>query len=451
MNLSPLTAISPIDGRYSKKTEKLRPLLSEYGLIHQRLFVEIEWLTFLSKHIKDLALSNKAITFLSEVYKNFNETEAKKVKDIEQKTNHDLKAVEYYLKEKMDEVNELAKIKEFIHFGCTSDDINNLAYALILKDTRHEHMLPTLIKLREKLAAMAHSLKDKAILARTHGQPATPTTMGKELANFVHRLDRQIELFKAQPILGKINGAVGNFNAHHTAYPDLDWPKLARNFTEQLGLTYNAYCTQIEPHDYIAEYSQNLFRANTLLIDLSRDCWAYISLGYFSQRKVEGEVGSSTMPHKVNPIDFENAEGNLSIANALWHFFAERLPISRWQRDLVDSTLLRNLGVAHAHSIIAYESLLTGLNKLDLNDAITEADLNNHWEVLTEAIQTVMRRYRLEQPYERLKALSRGEKVDKQQLHKFIDGLDLPADVKTQLKKLTPANYLGFAAELAKI
>lgn len=450
MKLSPLTAISPIDGRYSSRTENLRPLFSEYGLISHRLYIEIKWLQFLNHKIEGLALSQTAIDFLTTIYETFNESEAEKIKDIEKKTNHDIKAIEYYLKDKMEALPELSKAKEFVHFGCTSDDINNLAYALMLKKARQTHLLPTLDRIKNKLHTMAQTMANKPLLARTHGQPATPTTMGKEIANTLHRFNRQCDALKTQVIFGKINGAVGNFNAHHVAYPTLPWPQLAQEFTEGLGLAFNSYTTQIEPHDYIAEYSHTLFRLNTILIDLARDCWSYISLGYFSQNKVEGEVGSSTMPHKINPIDFENAEGNLSLGNALWHFFAERLPISRWQRDLVDSTLLRNLGVAHAHSLIAYESLLTGLNKLSINEINTQADLNAHWEVLTEAIQTVMRRYGLEQPYEQLKALSRGEKIDKTRLHAFIDELNLPVKVKKQLKQLTPLNYLGFAEELAK-
>ncbi len=451
MKLSNLTAISPIDGRYGKKTENLRPLLSEYGLIHQRLYIEIRWLHYLNHKIEGLALSDASLAFLTTLCDTFNEAEAEKIKAIEKTTNHDIKAVEYYLKEKMDTVPELVKAKEFVHFGCTSDDINNLAYALILKTTRDQHLLPALTALQKKLSSMAHTLADAPMLARTHGQPATPSTMGKELANSLHRLQHQSHLLAKQPLSGKINGAVGNFNAHHLAYPTLPWPQFAQEFTEQLGLTYNPYTTQIEPHDTLAEYCHALFRLNTILIDLARDCWGYISLGYFSLQKIADEIGSSTMPHKINPIDFENAEGNLGLANALWHFFAERLPISRWQRDLVDSTLLRNLGVAHAHSLIAYDTLLNGLNKLSLNKEALTTELNQHWEVLTEAIQMVMRRYGLAQPYEQLKNLSRGEKIDQIQLHQFIDGLNLPDDVKQQLKTLTPTNYLGFATELAKL
>ena len=450
MMLSTLTAISPLDGRYFQKTESLQAFFSEYGLIHYRLYVEIRWLQFLNKKIKELSLSEKAITYLTDLYENFNEQEAEKIKIFEKKTQHDIKAIEYYLKEKMSAHPELAKAIEFVHFACTSDDINNLAYALILLKTRETCILPLLQKLKTILQTMSQTLAPHALLARTHGQPTTPTTMGKEFSNTFHRLTRQYNALLAQPILGKINGAVGNFNAHHVAYPELHWPTLAREFTEQLGLTYNSHTTQIEPHDYIAEYSAIFFRINTLLIDLARDCWGYISLNYFSQKKSDNEVGSSTMPHKINPIDFENAEGNLRFANALWHFFSEQLPVSRWQRDLVDSTIMRNLGVAHGHSILAYEGLIAGLNKLTLNTEYLATELNEHWEVLTEAIQTVMRRYGLEQPYERLKDFSRGKKIDQKQLHAFIDALNLPAEVKITLKKLTPANYLGFAVELAQ-
>ncbi|MBI5448677.1 MAG: adenylosuccinate lyase [Gammaproteobacteria bacterium] len=451
MKLSSLTALSPIDGRYAAKTESLRPFFSEYALIKYRLHVEIKWLQFLNHKIENLSLSPQAIHFLSLIDENFDEKEAACIKEIEKKTNHDIKAVEYYLKDKMDALPELKIAKEFVHFACTSDDINNLAYALILYQASQSQVLPALEKIKLKLHSMVHDFADKPILSRTHGQAATPSTMGKELANTLHRFNRQYDALNAFTFLGKINGAVGNFNAHHIAYPRLDWPALAREFVEQFGLSFNAYTTQIEPHDSIAEYAHLLFRLDTLLIDLARDCWGYISLGYFSQRKVEGEVGSSTMPHKVNPIDFENAEGNLYVANALWHLFAERLPVSRWQRDLVDSTLLRNLGVAHAHSLIAYQSLLSGLNKLMLNEAYTQADLESHWEVLTEAVQTVMRRYGLPEPYEQLKALSRGESINKKKLHDFIDGLMLPEDVKKQLKNLTPQNYLGFAEHLANL
>ncbi|EKD74450.1 MAG: hypothetical protein ACD_44C00445G0003 [uncultured bacterium] len=450
MKLSTLSAISPLDGRYGKKTENLRGLLSEYGLIRARLFIEIEWLVFLNKKIPDLKLNQKSIQTLKKIYKNFNELEAKEIKKIENKINHDVKAVEYYLKNKMEGSSQLKKAKEFVHFACTSDDINNLAYAILLQELRKNHLLPILTKLKLKLKTMALDTASRPMLSRTHGQAATPTTLGKEIANFLKRLERQTTLLSQQIIFAKINGAVGNFNAHRIAYPQVAWPILAKKFVEQLRLSYNSHTTQIEPHDGIAEYCHVLFRINTLLIHLCRDCWAYISLAYFSQKKQKAEVGSSTMPHKINPIDFENAEGNLSLANALFHFFAERLPVSRWQRDLVDSTLFRNLGIAQAYSLLAYETLLSGLNKLQINEEKISDDLEAHWEVLTEAVQTVMRRYRLKQPYEQLKMLSRGKKMDKETLHHFIDKLHLPSEVKKKLKALTPKDYIGFAKELAK-
>lgn len=451
MNLSTLTAISPIDGRYANKTAGLRPIFSEFGLIRFRLHVEIAWLQFLNKHLPELKIDKKSLAYLSEIHEKFSETDAKAIKDIEKITNHDLKAVEYFLKERMSALPELNKAKEFIHFACTSDDINNLAYALMIKAGRDQHLLPVLKQLHHQLHSMAIHYAEQPMLARTHGQAATPTTLGKEIANTAMRLQRQILSIESQVILGKLNGAVGNFNAHHIAYPELDWPVLAKTFTESLGLSYNTHVTQIEPHDALAEYCDTFARANTVLIDFARDCWGYISLGYFTQKTVEDEVGSSTMPHKINPIDFENAEGNLSIANALWKFFASRLPISRWQRDLVDSTLLRNLGVAHAHSLIAYSALITGLNKLSANTTLLDTELAQHWEVLTEAIQTVMRRYGLEQPYERLKALSRGKQITQKELHHFIDTLELPNDIKDSLKALRPGNYLGYAAKLARM
>lgn len=451
MNLSTLTAISPIDGRYGNKTADLRPIFSEFGLIRFRLHVEIAWLQFLNQHLPELKIDNKSLTHLNDIYEKFSEADAQAIKAIEKTTNHDLKAVEYFLKEKMSALPELNKAKEFIHFACTSDDINNLAYALMIKAGRDQHLLPVLKQLHDRLHNMATHYAEQPMLARTHGQAATPTTLGKEIANTARRLQRQITSLESQAILGKLNGAVGNFNAHHLAYPELDWPVLAKTFTESLGLSYNTHVTQIEPHDALAEYCDIFSRANTILIDFARDCWGYISLGYFTQKTVENEVGSSTMPHKVNPIDFENAEGNLSIANALWQFFASRLPISRWQRDLVDSTLLRNLGVAHAHSLIAYTALMTGLTKLSANTTLLDAELAQHWEVLTEAIQTVMRRYGLEQPYERLKALSRGKEITQKELHHFIDTLELPNDIKDSLKTLKPSNYLGYAAKLARM
>lgn len=451
MLLSSLTAISPVDGRYSETTASLRPIFSEYGLIRFRFIIEIRWLQFLSQHLKEIQLTEADQAFLNEKIATFSENDAQAIKTIEKTSNHDLKAVEYFLKQGFSHSPSLEKAKEFIHFACTSDDINNLAYSLMLKAGRDECLLPALEHIQKQLSAMAHDYAALPMLARTHGQAATPTTLGKEMANIKHRLDRQIEQLKNQTLFGKLNGAVGNFNAHHMAYPELDWPTLAKTFVESLGLSYQTHVTQIEPHDGLAEYADIVSRLNTILIDFSRDMWAYISLAYFSQKKKEEEVGSSTMPHKINPIDFENAEGNLSLANALWHCFSSRLPISRWQRDLVDSTLLRNLGVAHAHTLIACKALSRGLNKVYPNLEALKADLAQHWEVLTEAIQTVMRRYGLPEPYEQLKALSRGKMLKQSDLSQFIDGLKLPNDVKKSLKDLSPHNYLGYAEKLARM
>ncbi len=452
MELSPLTAISPIDGRYSEKTESLRPLFSESGLIHHRIIVEIRWLQALAAHdqIAEIPpLSVEANAFLESIIADFSPLDAQRVKDIEKITNHDVKAVEYFLKERVVENDELQPLSEFLHFACTSEDINNLAYALMLKAGRDEVLLHEMDETILTLSAMTKSYADVPMLARTHGQPASPTTLGKELANVVYRLRRQRNQFEDLKLLGKINGAVGNYNAHLAVYPGLDWPTLAQDFVISLGLAWNPYTTQIEPHDYMAEYFDALRRFNNILIDLCRDIWAYIAWGYFKQVTVADEVGSSTMPHKVNPIDFENAEGNLGIANALFDHLSGKLPISRWQRDLTDSTVLRTLGVGIAHTLIACQSLLKGLGKLDVDRERLQSDLDNNWEVLAEPIQTVMRRYGIEQPYEKLKALTRGHKIDAASLRSFIETLDVPEKVKQQLLNLTPASYTGNATEQA--
>jgi adenylosuccinate lyase len=452
MTLSALTAISPIDGRYAAKVEPLRLLCSEYGLMRFRVMIEIRWLQALSKHtqIQEVpAFDDKTHQFLDDIINHFTLEDAEQIKTIEKTTNHDMKAVEYFLKEKVCNDAQLNTISEFIHFACTSEDINNLAYALILKSCRQQFLLPMMDKLITTLTTLAHRYAKNALLSRTHGQPATPTTMGKEIANWVARLVRERENFSTIAILGKFNGATGNFNAHLIAYPDIDWLAFSKSFVEGLDLTWNAYSTQIEPHDYIATYADSLSRFNTILIDINRDMWGYISLGYFKQQTVAGEVGSSTMPHKINPIDFENSEGNLSIANALWTFLATRLPISRWQRDLVDSTLLRNLGVAIAHSYIGYQTLNQGLEKVALDEETVAHDLNQQWAVLAEAIQTVMRRYGIENPYEQLKVFTRGKPIDADMIKNFIKNSQLPDSVKNQLLTLTPATYIGNAAQQA--
>ena len=453
MDLSQLTAISPIDGRYGSKTDSLRPIFSEYGLIRHRVIVEIRWLQALAAHdeIKEAPeLGTHANRVLNEIIENFSEQDAQRVKNIERTTNHDVKAVEYFLKEKITGNAELEAVSEFIHFACTSEDINNLAYALMLREARSQALLPLLDDVIKAISGLAHQYADQPMLARTHGQTATPTTVGKEMANVSARLHRQREQFAAIPMLGKMNGAVGNYNAHLVAYPDIDWPEFSRQFISDLGLDINPYTTQIEPHDYMAEQFDALARYNTVLIDFCRDIWAYISLGYFKQKTIAGEVGSSTMPHKVNPIDFENAEGNLGIANALFSHFGAKLPVSRWQRDLSDSTVLRNVGVAVGHSVIACESCLKGIGKLQLNEARTSGDLDSSWEVLAEALQTVMRRYGIEKPYEKLKDLTRDQAVSQATLKAFIDTLDLPDSVKKELAELTPSSYTGNAAEQAR-
>ncbi|MEE9493970.1 MAG: adenylosuccinate lyase [Gammaproteobacteria bacterium] len=453
MQLTSLTAISPVDGRYGNKTGSLRPFFSEFGLIHYRVMVEIRWLQMLAAHpgIPEVpAFSQAATQQLDNIVSNFAESDAQIVKDIERTTNHDVKAVEYFLKEKISGNAELEAVSEFIHFACTSEDINNLAYALMLKQGCERVIFPLQERLTEDIKTLAIDNADTPILCRTHGQPASPSTLGKEMANVVSRLRRQIEQITSVPMLGKINGAVGNYNAHLTSYPDLDWTSIAKQFVTDLGLSWNPYTTQIEPHDYMAELFDAAARFNTILIDFSRDIWSYISIGYFKQKTIAGEVGSSTMPHKVNPIDFENAEGNFGIANALFSHFSGKLPVSRWQRDLSDSTVLRNLGVAFAHACIGYESLIKGINKLQVNEAAIAQDLDKTWEVLAEAIQTVMRRHGIEEPYEKLKALTRGQSINAQTLADFVATLELPEDVKKSLAALTPATYIGNAAEQAK-
>jgi adenylosuccinate lyase len=453
MELSQLTAISPIDGRYGAKTDALRPIFSEYGLIRHRVIVEIRWLQALASYegITEVpALGGHAERVLNDIIEKFSEQDAQRVKNIESTTNHDVKAVEYFLKEKIAGNTELEAISEFIHFACTSEDINNLAYALMLREARNQSLLPLMDDVINALSGLAQRYADEPMLSRTHGQTATPTTVGKEMANVAARLHRQREQYVAIPMLGKINGAVGNYNAHLVAYPDIDWSAFSEQFISEMGLEFNPFTTQIEPHDYMAEQFDTLARFNVVLIDFCRDAWAYISLGYFKQKTIAGEVGSSTMPHKVNPIDFENAEGNLGIANALYSHFAAKLPVSRWQRDLSDSTVLRNLGVAIGHSVIAYESCLKGISKLELNKARTAEDLDNSWEVLAEALQTVMRRYGIEKPYEKLKDLTRDKEVNQQTLQEFIRGLDLPETVRQELADLTPSTYTGNAGEQAR-
>ena len=453
MESSALTALSPLDGRYAGKTENLRQLFSEYGLMRQRVRVEVAWFMALAGEtaIAEVPpLSDDASSFLAGLVSGFDLKAAERIKDIESTTNHDMKAVEYYLKERMAEQPAFKKVSEFVHFGCTSEDINNLSYGLMLQEGREQLLLPIMDRMIERLRALAHRYADHAMLSRTHGQPASPTTLGKELGNIVFRLRRQRAQLKAVEILGKMNGAVGNYNAHLAAYPDVDWQALSRHTVESLGLIWSPYTIQIEPHDYMAEYFDALARFNTVLLDASRDIWGYIAVGYFKQKPVAGEVGSSTMPHKVNPIDFENAEGNLGLANALLRHFAEKLPVSRWQRDLTDSTVQRNIGVGVGHSVLAYESFLKGLSKLEADAERMQADLDANWEVLAEAVQTVMRRHGVDEPYEKLKALTRGRRVDGDAMRKFIKELEIPNDAKARLLSLTPQSYTGLAAKLAK-
>ena len=453
MELSALTAISPVDGRYGSKTESLRDIFSEFGLIKFRVLVEVRWLQRLAQQegIPEVApFSPDTQKLLNRLVENFSVADAQRIKEIERTTNHDVKAVEYFLKEKIAGNTELESVSEFIHFACTSEDINNLSHGLMLKAGRDEVLVPMLQKLVDAIAALAHRYAEIPMLSRTHGQTASPSTMGKEMANVVFRLRRQLEQIKAVSILGKINGAVGNYNAHLSAYPTLDWETNAGQFVESLGLQWNPYTTQIEPHDYIAELYDAIARFNTILIDFDRDVWGYISLGYFKQKTVAGEIGSSTMPHKVNPIDFENSEGNLGLANAILQHLASKLPVSRWQRDLTDSTVLRNLGVGLAHGLIAYEATLKGVGKLEINEQRLADDLDNAWEVLAEPIQTVMRRYRIEKPYEKLKELTRGKAITKETLMAFIDTLAIPDEEKVRLRALSPASYIGNAVSQAK-
>ena len=452
MELSALTAVSPVDGRYGSKTADLRPVFSEFGLIRNRVLVEIRWLQKLASHpqIQEVpAFSDEANALLNDIVDNFSEADAERVKEIERTTNHDVKAVEYLIKEKIQSNAELQAINEFVHFACTSEDINNLSHALMLRDGLAV-VKPQMQKIADEIARMGRDYATQPMLSRTHGQTASPTTVGKEMANVAHRLQRQIKQLNNVEFLGKINGAVGNYNAHLSAYADIDWEANAKDFIEGLGISWNPYTTQIEPHDYIAELFDAVCRFNTIIIDFDRDIWGYISMGYFKQKTIAGEVGSSTMPHKVNPFDFENSEGNLGIANAIMQHLAAKLPISRWQRDLTDSTVLRNMGVGFGYSVIAYQSTLKGISKLELNAARLDEDLENAWEVLAEPIQTVMRRYAIEEPYEKLKALTRGQTMSKSTILAFVDTLEMPEAAKAELKALTPHNYIGNAVEQAK-
>jgi len=453
MELNALTAISPVDGRYGNKVSVFRDIFSEYGLIRNRVTVEIRWLQQLAAHpgvIEVPTFSSEANSFLDKMITEFGLQDAERIKEIERTTNHDVKAVEYFIKEHIAGVPELHAVTEFVHFACTSEDINNLSHALMLREGLDNGLLPAMARVADKLGALSQEHAEQPMLSRTHGQTASPTTVGKEFANVVYRLQRQIKQIRSIEILGKINGAVGNYNAHISAYPNIDWAANAKAFIENLGLDFNPYTTQIEPHDYIAELYDAVARFNTILIDLDRDIWGYISLGYFKQKTIEGEVGSSTMPHKVNPIDFENSEGNLGIANALLGHLSAKLPISRWQRDLTDSTVLRNLGVGFAHSLIAYEATLKGLSKLEINPARLDEDLDKAWEVLAEPIQTVMRRYNIEKPYEKLKALTRGKAMTPEVIRSFVESLEMPDSAKAELMALTPGNYIGNAVDQAR-
>jgi len=453
MDLTRLNALSPADGRYADKVQSLRSIFSEYGLIRFRVLIEVRWLQWLADEaaVPELApLSPVMKDMLNHIVDDFSTEDAVRVKKIEATTNHDVKAVEYFVRERIGTGKDTRNLADFIHFACTSEDINNLAYALMLRTARDELLVPRMKVLIARLRTLANDHAETAMMSRTHGQAASPTTVGKEFANTVHRLSRTQEQFSAVRVLGKFNGAVGNFNAHVAAYPDADWPSISTAFVESLGLECNLHTTQIEPHDWTAEYCHALIRCNTVMIDLCRDVWGYVSLGYFSQRVLRDEVGSSTMPHKVNPIDFENAEGNLGMANALLDHFALKLPISRWQRDLTDSTVQRNFGLAAAYVLIAMQSILTGLNKLQVNANAIQKDLDVSWEVLAEAIQTVMRRYGIAEPYEQLKALTRGTTVTRELLHEFIEKLEVPDDAKARLLALTPSTYTGLASSLAR-
>lgn len=452
MQLSNLLAVSPIDGRYMNKTNELQNFCSEYGLLKYRTIVEVRWLQKLSE-ISDISevpnLSDSANQQLENIINNFDIRSAERIKEIEKTTNHDVKAVEYFIKEQFENNNELNSISEFVHFACTSEDINNLSHALILKDTLGKVLIPYMKLIISDLTCLAQSLKKAPLLSRTHGQPASPSTMGKEIANTIYRLKKQISLIESTKLLGKINGAVGNYNAHISAYPNVDWENISANFVSSLGLDWNPMTTQIEPHDYISELFDNIARFNTILIDFNRDIWGYIALGHFKQKTVKGEIGSSTMPHKVNPIDFENSEGNLGLANAVLHHLSAKLPISRWQRDLTDSTVLRNLGVGLGYSLIAYQASLKGISKLEINQHNLLNDLQQNWEVLAEPIQTVMRKYGIEKPYEKLKELTRGKRISQKEIIEFVDTLDMPENAKNDLKLLLPEDYIGLAEQLA--
>ncbi|EAT13389.1 adenylosuccinate lyase [Bermanella marisrubri] len=453
MDLSALTSVSPIDGRYGSKTTELRGVFSEFGLIKNRVLVEIRWLQQLAQHpeIAEVpALSDEANAALNAITDQFSETDAQAIKDIERTTNHDVKAVEYFIKDKIEGNAELKAITEFVHFACTSEDINNLSHALMLREGRDQVMTGYMQSIIDEIAKLAKEQADTPMLSRTHGQTASPSTLGKEMANVVARLRRQLEQIKNVPLLGKMNGAVGNYNAHLSAYPEVDWEANAKSFIEGLGLEFNPYTTQIEPHDYIAELFDAVARFNTIIIDFDRDIWAYISNGYFKQKTIAGEVGSSTMPHKVNPIDFENSEGNLGLANAVLTHMAQKLPISRWQRDLTDSTVLRNMGVGFGYSLIAYQATLKGISKLEVNEARLAQDLDNAYEVLAEPVQTVMRRFGIEQPYEKLKAFTRGKAITKDMMIDFVESLEIPEAQKEALRALTPSNYIGNADEQAR-
>lgn len=452
--LDATTALTPLDGRYGSKVAELREFFSEYGLIKYRALVEVRWLQALAseakiKEVPEFSADTNAQ--LNRIIDEFSVEDANQVKEIERTTNHDVKAVEYFLKQKSEGIMEVAAVSEFFHFACTSEDINNLSYALMLKDAVNQSVLPTFAEVKQAIADLADVSKSMSMLARTHGQPASPTTLGKEMRNVEARLDRQVERIQAVELLGKINGATGNYNAHVAAYPEVDWPAFSKNFVESLGLTWNPMTTQIEPHDYMAELFHAVMRFNTILLDFDRDIWSYISIGYFKQKVVAGEVGSSTMPHKVNPIDFENSEGNLGLANAVFDHLAAKLPVSRWQRDLTDSTVQRNIGVAFGYTLLACAATLKGISKLAINEASLAADLDENWAVLGEAIQTVMRRYDIPEPYEKLKALTRGKDgIDQEALLAFVDALELPSDVKETLKAMTPATYIGLAESLAE-
>lgn len=453
MNLSALTAVSPIDGRYGSKTADLRDVFSEYGLIRCRVEVEIRWLQRLAEHAEITevpAFSAETNAQLDNIVSEFNESDAQKIKDIESVTNHDVKAVEYFIKEQFEGNAELEAVKEFVHFACTSEDINNLSHGLMLKLGRDRVLVPQMQAIVDAIAGLADAYAEDSMLSRTHGQTASPSTVGKEMANVVARLRRQLQQVKAVELLGKINGAVGNYNAHLSAYPSVDWQANAEQFVTSLGLTWNPYTTQIEPHDYIAELFDAIARFNTILIDFDRDVWGYISMGYFKQKTIAGEVGSSTMPHKVNPIDFENSEGNLGLANAVFGHMAAKLPVSRWQRDLTDSTVLRNMGVGFGYSNIAYAATMKGIGKLEINRPRLAEDLDNSWEVLAEPIQTIMRRYNIEEPYEKLKALTRGQAISREVIEKFVETLDVPEEAKQAMRDLTPENYIGNAVAQAK-